>query len=205
MPAIEAGVRVLGELEARLVEIDENLMRRELSALDRAVFLAERKRVWEGMYPETAHGKAKKNKAKGKDAKMAPFLSFAAEVEKRTGLSKRAVARAVALVKELSADEVHRLRQTYLASHQSDLEAYSKLAPVERAKRLDTILAGGARTTRETAARAPRDRLQDAWERASEEARRNLLVSIGISASEIEKAVSRSKVTARMHRAQRAA
>lgn len=53
---IPAKVVEADELQARLIEIDENLIRRELSALDRAVFLAERKRIYEAMHPATRPG-----------------------------------------------------------------------------------------------------------------------------------------------------
>lgn len=61
---IEAKVQPMSALEARLKEIDENLYRHELSALDRSVFLAERKKVWEELNPETAHGGNKSSDGK---------------------------------------------------------------------------------------------------------------------------------------------
>ena len=41
---------------ALMAEIDDNLAHTDLSPLDLAVFLAERKVVYERMYPETKHG-----------------------------------------------------------------------------------------------------------------------------------------------------
>ena len=54
--AIDARI-CLGSLdEMRLIEIDENLARAELTPLDRARFVAERKRVYLRMNPERTHG-----------------------------------------------------------------------------------------------------------------------------------------------------
>jgi ParB family transcriptional regulator, chromosome partitioning protein len=83
------------ELQAKLIEIDENLVRRELSALDRAVFLAQRKAVYEALHPETAHGKAKKNKALEKSASLHTF-SFHKATAARLGLDASTIRRAVA-------------------------------------------------------------------------------------------------------------
>lgn len=53
---IEAFIVEAGDAEVRLREIDENLIRHELTALDRARFLAERKRIYEALNPETKNG-----------------------------------------------------------------------------------------------------------------------------------------------------
>jgi ParB family transcriptional regulator, chromosome partitioning protein len=83
--------------EATLIEIDENLMRRELSQMDRAVFLAARQDVWERLYPQTAHGKAKKGKDLEKTTSLSSFAeSFTAATAKKLGLDQRTIQRVVA-------------------------------------------------------------------------------------------------------------
>lgn len=55
---IEAFVFDASDDEARLAEIDENLVRHDLNPLDRAVFLAERKALYEKLHPQTKAGVA---------------------------------------------------------------------------------------------------------------------------------------------------
>lgn len=86
--------------EAQLAEIDENLMRRELSQLDRSVFLARRKELYEALYPQTAHGKSSKNKVQEKSQSFATFPArFSAATAERLGLSERTIQQAVARAK----------------------------------------------------------------------------------------------------------
>jgi len=97
LTALTAFVTAATDDEATLAEIDENLMRRELSALDRAVFLATRKDVYERLHPETAHGKAKKNKAQEKSASLHTFpMSFAKATAAKLGVDRSSIARAIA-------------------------------------------------------------------------------------------------------------
>lgn len=123
---IRAVVRERDEREARLAEIDENLGQRGLSALDRAVFLATRKRIWEELYPETRQGAAPKGK--NKVANLATFSQrFSAEAAEKAGLSERAVQRACQLADTLGPELIEQLRHTELADNQSQLLALAKL------------------------------------------------------------------------------
>ena len=119
-------VREMTDEKARLAEIDENIMRRELSKLSRAEFLAERRDVYHALFPETAHGKAPKS---GKDANIASFAEDAAE---KTGLSKRTIQDAVALVAALDQKTRDAIRNTELADNAAQLKAITKLAPDQR-------------------------------------------------------------------------
>jgi hypothetical protein len=91
---IDAIVTEATGLQAELIEVDENLMRRELNALDRAVFLAKRQAIYEALHPQAAHGKA----PKGKDRKLATFSpvpSFRAETAARIGLDETSINRII--------------------------------------------------------------------------------------------------------------
>ncbi|MDR7034516.1 ParB N-terminal domain-containing protein [Mesorhizobium sp. BE184] len=81
------------DLHAELAMIDENLMRAELSASERAVQTARRKAIHLELHPETAQhvaGAHASNRLQGNaSANFAP--AFAAETAKATGQSERTV------------------------------------------------------------------------------------------------------------------
>lgn len=198
---IPAIVRELSTDEARLVEIDENLMRRELDPLDRAVFLAERKAVYERMYPESAHGKAKKskrNQGDGKVVTMTTFARFSKDAAKRTGLSEASIQRACRIYGELGPDAIARLRSTPLASNQAQLLLLAKMAPDERGAAIDAAVAAKAPTVSAAlrsvglgrpavdADEAAFRKLSELWDRAGAKVRRRFLARIGVGADEAE-------------------
>lgn len=120
--------------EARQIEIDENLARKELTILERAEFLAERKRVYETLHPETAHGKAKKPKTeKAKVANLATFSRFSKDAAKSTGLGERTIRRSVELAGKLSLAAITAIRGTKVADNQSELQALAELEPEQQA------------------------------------------------------------------------
>lgn len=121
--------------QARLIEIDENLARVELSKLDRAIFLVERKRAYEALHPEAAHGKAKKpkkNKDAGKGANLASFEGFAKDIEKQVDLSARAIQRATQIAAALAPEAVNLIRGSKLSRNQSQLQALAALPPEQQ-------------------------------------------------------------------------
>ncbi|HEV2556849.1 MAG TPA: ParB/RepB/Spo0J family partition protein [Bosea sp. (in: a-proteobacteria)] len=131
--------------EARMIEIDENLAREELNPLDRAFFLAERKRVYEVLNPQAAHGKAKKPKTDaGKVANIATFARFSKDAAKATGLSERSVQLACALAAALSPDAVALIRGTKLADNQAQLQALAALDPAEQVTAAREVAEGRA-------------------------------------------------------------
>ena len=90
------------DLAAKLREIDENLMRHELTALDRATFLAERKIVYEALNPDTRRGKYSRPSINDKVVVYPP--SFSESTAERLGFDKRTIERAVRRHAALHAD-----------------------------------------------------------------------------------------------------
>lgn len=199
-PDIRAEVRELTDDEARLVEIDENLIRRELGPLDRALFLAERKRVWERLHPETAHGGNRAEKTgKFQVAKLA--TRFSADVAEKVGLSERSVQRACDIASGLASDSINDLRSTYLAGHQRDLEAFSKLSPDSQKIALSKLKDGTADTIRAAfgppgepaAGPAPvtSEKLLGLWSRTSAKEKRRFLEALGVDQATQDRIVNR--------------
>lgn len=136
----------IGEAEARLVEIDENLIRNELNELDRALSLAERKRIYEVLHPETAHGKAKKPKKSdpvGKVANLATFATYAKDAARKTGLSDRTIRRAVELAGALAPEAITALRGSKIADNQAQLLALAAL-PADQQVTVAGLIGAGA-------------------------------------------------------------
>lgn len=106
------------DLEVRLHEIDENLIRNELNALDRAVFLGERQRIYEAMYPETAGGVAG---GKARQGSANDIVSFADATAEKIEVSGRTVQRYVTIFKNLSPEIRARISGTELAKKQGEL------------------------------------------------------------------------------------
>jgi ParB family chromosome partitioning protein len=119
---IEAFIVEAEDAEIRLREIDENLIRHELTALDRARFLAERKRIYEALNPGSRHGGDRRS---DQAANLASW-SFGADIAEKTGWSERTVQRAVALAEALSPEVIKAVRHTPLASNQAALETLAK-------------------------------------------------------------------------------
>lgn len=186
---ILARILEVSRLEARLVEIDENLIRWELNALDRAAFLAERKAVWDEIYPDNRGGDRKSAEylAKIKNEKDS-FWSFPRATAEKIGLSERSIQMAVRIHARLAPMIRTRLRNTRLAGKQGELLALARLDPDRQARVLDLVLAAESPARSVAAAAKLLDgtralpeadrqlqRLLDTWNRAGGKARAGFL------------------------------
>lgn len=184
---IEADAVEASDDEARLAEIDENLVRHELNPLDRAVFLAERKALYERLHPDTRAGVAG---GKARQGAATDIMSFARDTAERCGLDERTIQRAVMIASRLDPALRARIAGTALAKNQSELLALVKVEPSRRLHVVDLLLTEGttvrtvsaaARLLDGAAAPATDDRekkvaaLRKAWNRAGATARRQWL------------------------------
>ena len=98
---------VLIEVSARIAELDENLCRGNLSSIEEARALAERKQLYEERHPETKHGGAPgkagggKRKSESRQNGDSGSERHSAEAAKATGQSERTIQRKVKAGEEL--------------------------------------------------------------------------------------------------------
>lgn len=178
---------------ARLIEIDDNLAGAEMNPLDTAVFLAERKTVYERLHPETAAGVFKGNRHTGSlVADTMSVTSFARATAEKFGMSDRHVRRLIEAGTKLGVDSA-RLRHAARPVSLKDLIEIAKIGEVsERYAVIDGLINGSAKSAsearrawaaKENGGAAPvKDPVEEAfqgllkaWERAPMAARRRFV------------------------------
>lgn len=162
-PTIPAVVRNLSDDEARQIEIDENLVRRGLTPLERAEMVAERFSVWARRFPDrvTDCGSAKPRRGRpSNSAKFAEFqggapatMGFTAETAADVGLSKRTVEAAWTTVNGLAPELRAKLHGTWLAKNEGALRQLAGLADAEKAPVIDVLLQGETRSVSDALAK----------------------------------------------------
>ena len=139
------------DLQAQLREVDENLIRHELTELDRGAFLARRQVIYEQLHPQTRHGG-------NQDGPSRQFcrhgdVSFADDAAEKMRLSPRTVQRAIALHARLLPDVRSDLAGTWISDNAAQLDALSRLHPdAQRAAARALPRFPGLRTVRELVA-----------------------------------------------------
>lgn len=175
------------DAEAKLAEIDENLVRHELNPLDKAMFLAERKSLYEALHPESKQGKA------GAEVRhrATEIISFARDTAERVGLTERAIRLSVMIATKLDPLVRRQIAGTWIAKNQSELlQLVKSETPAEQRAIVAELLADEPRAKRVADARrlvtgAPIvdkhpddkafDTLYSQWGRASAAAKRAFL------------------------------
>lgn len=173
---------------AQLVEVDDNLARRDLSALDTAVFLKLRKEVYEAAHPEVASDAFKGNRYTGPLAPAAP--SFTRMTAEKFGVTPRTIQRMLQAGAKLTDGEVQKLQAAAMPISGADLIALGKIDDLKKRAAVvdsfkdenhatlgDAIRAESSAETKEklNPDEASLKALQKAFGAASKKARRNFV------------------------------
>lgn len=169
----------------RLIEIDANLARADLSDLDRAIHMAARKREFVAEHPETAQGHAGAVARWDTTAEMA-LASFVVATAERTGLAERKIRKFVEAGAALDRLTAERLRSAPRRVFLNDILALAKAEPTRRADAVEAFASGAvakiAKALKDPVETAPKDPIEEqflalktAWKRAGAVARRRFI------------------------------
>lgn len=136
-------------MQTELAEIDENVVRTELSVIEYGELLERRKEIYESLHPETKAGQAQAtgmNRAIGNnvsDKMSATLKSFSQDTADKLGVSPRTVERTIQMMNGLTEDtrEVFRHYPQYKLS-QSNAMKLSRMEPGKQ-KTAAILLASG--------------------------------------------------------------
>lgn len=113
---IEVKIIDLDDARTRLAAIDENLIRKDLEALERAELIRERKDLYEALHPEAARPQGGRTKKNGE--MTTPFSEVTANL---AGCDRRTVQQDVQIATAIPPDVRDRIRQTPVASNKQEL------------------------------------------------------------------------------------
>jgi hypothetical protein len=157
---------------ALMAEIDENLIRGELSAVERAVHIRARKELYEKLYPRSKHGGARgagRGRGKAKPSKEPKSGSFQTAMTKATRRGKSSIKGDSTRAKEIPG--IDQLAGTSL-DQGDELDALAKPPPEQQADLIARALAGEQLSAKGAAKKHQRDtkmtKLVDASKQASE-------------------------------------
>ena len=124
---IPAKVLRVSDTEAQLLEVDENLIRNDLTILERAEHYLRRKQLYEELHPKTRNGGWRGNGHTGGLASRTTHLPFCLDAGKKTHRSTRTIQRLVQIAKLLCPQAKDLLRNTEWATNQVKLKKLAKL------------------------------------------------------------------------------
>ena len=140
---IECNVSSLEGLLAELAEVDENVVRKGLSAVEYSDLLLRRKEIYEALHPETKNGGDRKSEkiriAKCNSDSAKPFIQDTAE---KLGVHPATVARQIQTAKNLTSEAKDIIRDNGTKITKKDALKLSRLEP-ERQKEAASQLAAG--------------------------------------------------------------
>ena len=123
-----------------LAEVDENLIRNEIGALEMGEILERRKVIYEGLHPQTRKGGDPTSKAKLKKADLS--FRFTKDTSATTGISETVIKQNVKIAKSLSKPTKEKIRNTPIADNKEELTALAKVPKNLQGKVVEQVLSG---------------------------------------------------------------
>lgn len=159
IPAFVLGVDAIG---AGMLAIDENLVRNELSALERADLLQERKLMYEILHPDTRRGGDRGNQYTGGKKRQTAVSAFCQEARLWTGQASRTVRQYVQVASRLSPEAKELIRGTRLEDGITELSQISRLQETEQVEVVRKLLRNSQWSVRQAIAESRRERFRNA-------------------------------------------
>lgn len=188
---IDAMVVSADQVEAQLIEISENLYRNELSALDRAIFVAKFRELWEEHHGKVQRGGDRKSKRHDDGLIFAGGRELSKRVQDRFGFGQSTYERTTRIAMNLHPALRAALRGTAGEDDQSLLLKLAKKGPSEQAtiavalqaepdiKKVMSSLKG--EQPKADPQEAAFGKLVAGWKAANEDTRRRFLAHVGDS------------------------
>jgi DNA modification methylase len=172
--------------QAELAEIDENLIRNELTALERSEQVARRKELYEILFPgATKSAKSKANLA-GTPSEVPSFSCDTAEKAKCT---QRAIQLDVQITSKLSREIRDEIRNMPIADNQSELLALARRQPTEQRAVIDMVKSGLVKKVGEAISLQRRNEIDSSPEEAEPVEGVDFVFSAGITLGRYEDVV----------------
>ena len=161
------------DLRAELAEIDENLIRSELTVLEQSEHIGRRKRIYEQLYP---HAKPEVQRLRG----LKPFQNpsavnltalevstpkvptFVQDAAQKLGVSERTARRLVQIDSGLLPEVKDQIRHMPIADNESELLNLARLEPREQQSVADVLASGEAKTVKDAVRHIKRREIQEA-------------------------------------------
>lgn len=147
---IPANMVTLDDVDRQIAEIDENLIRNELTVLERSEHLARRKDLYEVKHPETKVGGDRRSedaRSKGNDFHL--IQSFAADAAAKTSVTPRTIRQEVQSAQDIHADVKEQLRQTPTADSKTELLKLARMPEPEQRAVAEKLSSGAAKNVKE--------------------------------------------------------
>lgn len=129
---IECTVCEVDGLLAELAEIDENMVRTNLSPIEFGDLLLKRKQIYETLHPETRQGMRNGQTSKNDNLSVLGIKSFTQDTADKLGVSPRTVERQVQVAKNLTPDAKEIIQSSGKKIAKGNVLKLSRLEPSQQ-------------------------------------------------------------------------